>query len=632
MTSSTTHHTFHMSKKQQAALALAALGVVYGDIGTSPLYTMKEVFAGNHPIPLTPENILGILSLILWSLIIVVSVKYVVFIMRADNRGEGGIMALIALALHSAKGNPKQYRAIMLAGLLGAGMFYGDGMVTPAMSVLSALEGLTVATPAFQPFIIPMTLLVLFLLFFFQRRGTASVGALFGPVMMIWFSTLALMGLYNVAASPEVFRAINPLYGIRFLVENRGIAIVAMGAVVLSVTGAEALYADMGHFGSKPIRQAWFGFVLPSLVINYFGQGALLFADPSVVDNPFYHMAPDWLLFPLVGLATLATVIASQAVISGAFSVSRQAMQLGFLPRFEVQYTSEKQQGQVYLPGVNWGLFVAVVILVLGFKSTNNLAAAYGIAVTGDMVITSILATIVAAKSWGWGWSRAMGLFAVFLAVELTFLFANVLKIPDGGWFPLAAGSIVFLLMSTWKRGGQMLTERTSGEAIELESFIDALLVSMPSRVPGNAVFMTSNNERVPNAMLHNLMHNKVLHERVLVVSVQVFDVPYVPEIDRVEIHKLKGDFYRVNVQYGFKDEPDIPAALALCESQGLPINMMETSFFLGRATLVPKHGSEMVFWREKLFVFMFRNASSATSFYKIPTNRVVELGTQVVL
>ncbi len=632
MTSSTTHHTFHMSKKQQAALALAALGVVYGDIGTSPLYTMKEVFAGNHPIPLTPENILGILSLILWSLIIVVSIKYVVFIMRADNRGEGGIMALIALALHSAKGNPKQYRAIMLAGLLGAGMFYGDGMVTPAMSVLSALEGLTVATPAFQPFIIPMTLLVLFLLFFFQRRGTASVGALFGPVMMIWFSTLALMGLYNVAASPEVFRAINPLYGIRFLVENRGIAIVAMGAVVLSVTGAEALYADMGHFGSKPIRQAWFGFVLPSLVINYFGQGALLFADPSVVDNPFYHMAPDWLLFPLVGLATLATVIASQAVISGAFSVSRQAMQLGFLPRFEVQYTSEKQQGQVYLPGVNWGLFVAVVILVLGFKSTNNLAAAYGIAVTGDMVITSILATIVAAKSWGWGWSRAMGLFAVFLAVELTFLFANVLKIPDGGWFPLAAGSIVFLLMSTWKRGGQMLTERTSGEAIELESFIDALLVSMPSRVPGNAVFMTSNNERVPNAMLHNLMHNKVLHERVLVVSVQVFDVPYVPEIDRVEIHKLKGDFYRVNVQYGFKDEPDIPAALALCESQGLPIDMMETSFFLGRATLVPKHGSEMVFWREKLFVFMFRNASSATSFYKIPTNRVVELGTQVVL
>ena len=626
------HDSRKKSRKQQAALALAALGVVYGDIGTSPLYTMKEVFAGIHPIPLVPENILGILSLILWSLIVVVSIKYVVFIMRADNRGEGGIMALIALALHGAKGNRKQQRMIMLAGLLGAGMFYGDGMVTPAMSVLSALEGLNVATPALQPFVIPLTLAILFFLFYFQRRGTASVGALFGPVMMVWFSTLGLMGLYNIAASLEVLKAVNPVYAIRFLIENRGVAVVAMGAVVLAVTGAEALYADMGHFGSRPIRQAWFGFVLPALVLNYFGQGALLLADPSVVDNPFYHMAPDWLLLPLVGLATLATVIASQAVISGAFSVSRQAMQLGFLPRFEVQYTSEKQQGQVYLPGVNWGLFVAVVILVLGFKSTNNLAAAYGIAVTGDMVITSVLATIVAAKSWGWGWPRAMALFALFLAVELTFLFANVLKIPDGGWFPLAAGATVFLLMSTWKRGGQMLTERTSGEAVEIESFIDALLVSMPSRVPGNAVFMTSNNERVPNAMLHNLMHNKVLHERVLVVSVQVFDVPYVPEIDRVEIHKLKGDFYRVNVQYGFKDEPDIPAALALCESQGLPINMMETSFFLGRATLVPKHGSEMVFWREKLFVFMFRNASSATSFYKIPTNRVVELGTQVVL
>ena len=626
------HDSRKKSRKQQAALALAALGVVYGDIGTSPLYTMKEVFAGIHPIPLVPENILGILSLILWSLIVVVSIKYVVFIMRADNRGEGGIMALIALALHGAKGNRKQQRMIMLAGLLGAGMFYGDGMVTPAMSVLSALEGLNVATPALQPFVIPLTLAILFFLFYFQRRGTASVGALFGPVMMVWFSTLGLMGLYNIAASLEVLKAVNPVYAIRFLIENRGVAVVAMGAVVLAVTGAEALYADMGHFGSRPIRQAWFGFVLPALVLNYFGQGALLLADPSVVDNPFYHMAPDWLLLPLVGLATLATVIASQAVISGAFSVSRQAMQLGFLPRFEVQYTSEKQQGQVYLPGVNWGLFVAVVILVLGFKSTNNLAAAYGIAVTGDMVITSVLATIVAAKSWGWGWPRAMALFALFLAVELTFLFANVLKIPDGGWFPLAAGATVFLLMSTWKRGGQMLTERTSGEAVEIESFIDALLVSMPSRVPGNAVFMTSNNERVPNAMLHNLMHNKVLHERVLVVSVQVFDVPYVPEIDRVEIHKLKGDFYRVNVQYGFKDKPDIPAALALCESQGLPVDMMETSFFLGRATLVPKHGSEMVFWREKLFVFMFRNASSATSFYKIPSNRVVELGTQVVL
>ena len=620
------------SKTQQAALALAALGVVYGDIGTSPLYTMKEVFSGNHPIPLTPDNVLGILSLIVWALIVIVSIKYVVFIMRADNRGEGGIMALIALALHDAKGNPKRERWIMLVGLLGAGMFYGDGMVTPAISVLSALEGLDVATPAFKPYVIPMTLLVLFLLFFFQKRGTASVGALFGPVMMLWFSTLAVLGAVSLVSNPVVLKALNPIYGLRFLFENRGLAIVAMGAVVLAITGAEALYADMGHFGARPIRQAWFGFVIPSLIINYFGQGALLLTDPGSVDNPFYHLAPDWALLPLVVLSTAATVIASQAVISGAFSVTRQAMQLGFVPRFEVKYTSEREQGQIYLPGVNWGLFLAVVILVLGFQSTNNLAGAYGIAVTGDMVITSTLAIVVAARGWGWGWQRAVALFACFLVVELTFLYANVLKIPDGGWFPLMIGSLVFLLMSTWKRGGQLLSSRTSGEAIDLDIFIDALMISPPTRVEGTAVFLTSRNDRVPNSMLHNLMHNKVLHERVLVVSVEVFDVPYVPEIDRVEIHQLKGNFYRLNVQYGFKDDPNIPQALALCAQQGLEIDMMSTSFFLGRATLVPKIGSEMAYWREKLFVLLFRNASSATSFYKIPTNRVVELGSQVVL
>ena len=620
------------SKAQQAALALAALGVVYGDIGTSPLYTMKEVFAGNHPIPLTPDNVLGILSLIVWALIVIVSIKYVVFIMRADNRGEGGIMALIALALHDAKGNPKRERLIMLVGLLGAGMFYGDGMVTPAISVLSALEGLDVATPAFKPYVIPVTLLVLFFLFFFQKRGTASVGALFGPIMMLWFATLATLGAVSLMTNPVVLNALNPMYGLRFLMENRGLAIVAMGAVVLAITGAEALYADMGHFGSRPIRQAWFGFVIPSLVINYLGQGALLLADPESIDNPFYHLAPEWALLPLVGLSTAATVIASQAVISGAFSVTRQAMQLGFVPRFEVKFTSEKEQGQIYLPGVNWGLFLAVVVLVLGFQSTNNLAGAYGIAVTGDMVITSTLAIVVAARGWGWGWKRATALFACFLVIELTFLYANVLKIPDGGWFPLMIGSLVFLLMSTWKRGGQLLSSRTSGEAIDLDVFIDALLISPPTRVEGTAVFLTSRNDRVPNSMLHNLMHNKVLHERVLVVSVEVFDVPYVPEIDRVEIHKLKGNFYRLNVQYGFKDDPNIPAALSLCAQQGLEIDMMSTSFFLGRATLVPRIGSEMAYWRERLFVLLFRNSSSATSFYKIPSNRVVELGTQVVL
>ncbi len=626
------HSSAESGKSSLIALALAALGVVYGDIGTSPLYTMKEVFAGNHPIPLSPASVLGILSLILWSLIVIVSVKYVVFIMRADNRGEGGIMALIALALQDAKGNSKREKTIMVVGLLGAGMFYGDGMVTPAISVLSALEGLEVATPAFKPFVIPLTLLVLFVLFYFQRKGTASVGALFGPVMVLWFATLAVLGLYNLIEHPGVLKAMNPAYGLEFLFTNPSIALVAMGAVVLSVTGAEALYADMGHFGRQPIRLAWFGFVLPALILNYFGQGALILAEPQTVLNPFYHMAPDWALYPLVGLSTLATVIASQAVISGAFSVTRQAMQLGFVPRFEVQFTSDKAQGQIYLPGINWGLFVAVVILVLGFKSTNNLAAAYGIAVTGDMVITSLLASIVAARVWGWGWSRASALFACFFVIELGFLVANLLKIPDGGWFPLAAGALVFTLMATWKRGRQVLAERLSGESIELDAFIDALLVSMPLRVPGTAVFMNSNVDGVPHAMLHNLMHNKVLHQRVLVVSAQMLDVPYVPDTERVVVGKLKGDFYSVIVRYGFKDEPDIPLALALCAKHGLVLEMMETSFFLGRETLIPRLGTDMALWREKLFIAMFRNAGSATSFFKIPSNRVVELGTQVVL
>jgi len=626
------HGASQPSKSRLAALSLAALGVVYGDIGTSPLYTLKEVFAGNHPIPHSPENVLGILSLILWSLIVIVSIKYVIFIMRADNRGEGGIMALIALALQDAKDNPRRQMMITLCGILGAAMFYGDGMVTPAMSVVSAVEGLEVATPVLKPFIIPITLVVLFILFFFQRKGTASIGGLFGPVMVLWFSTLAALGVLNLLNNPGVLAAINPAYGVSFLFHNSSIAIVAMGAVVLSVTGAEALYADMGHFGRRPIQLAWFCFVLPALLLNYFGQGALIIAHPEAIQNPFYLSAPTWALYPLIGLSTVATVIASQAVISGAFSVTRQAMQLGFVPRVEVQHTSEKEQGQIYLPGVNWGLMLAVAVLVLGFKSSNNMAAAYGIAVTGDMVITSILACIVAAKVWGWGWNRAILLFACFLTVELTFLFANIEKIPDGGWFPLAVGVAVFTLMTTWKRGRQLLAERLSGEGIELALFIDALLVSMPTRVAGTSVFMNSDPNAVPHAMMHNLMHNKVLHERVVIVSVQMFDVPYVPEIDRVEVHKLKGDFYSVIVQYGFKDEPDIPHALALCADQGLALEMMETSFFLGRETLIPKLNSDMALWREKIFIAMFRNAGSATSFFKIPSNRVVELGTQVVL
>ena len=626
------HDSVQTTKSRLAALSLAALGVVYGDIGTSPLYAVKEVFAGNHPIPLTEANVLGSLSLFFWALIIVVSLKYVAFIMRADNRGEGGIMALIALALHEAQDKLGRQKAIMIIGILGAAMFYGDGMVTPAISVLSAVEGLEIVTPSLKAFIIPITLVVLFCLFLIQRRGTATVGVLFGPVMLVWFSTLALLGLWNVLANPHVLLAINPLYGIQFLLANKAMALVAMGNVVLAVTGAEALYADMGHFGRKPIQLAWFSFVLPALVLNYFGQGALILGDPSTVTNPFYNSAPEWAVMPLVLLATVATVIACQAVISGAFSVTRQAMQLGFVPRMEVQHTSDKEQGQIYLPGVNWGLFGAVAVLVLGFKSSNNLAAAYGIAVTGDMVITSLLATVVAAKVWGWGWSRAVLLFTGFLVVELTFLTANILKIPDGGWFPLVVGVFVFILMTTWKRGRQLLSDRLKGESLQLLPFIDSIAVAPPTRVPGTAVFLNADPNGVPHAMLHNLMHNKVLHERVIVVSAKIFDVPYVPEIDRVEVHKLKENFFQVIVQYGFKDEPDIPQALSQCADCGLTFEMLETSFFLGRETLIPRLGSEMAFWREKLFVALFRNAGSATSFFKIPSNRVVELGTQVVL
>jgi len=626
------HHEADSSGKRFAALALAALGVVYGDIGTSPLYAVKEVFAGNHPIPVTVGNIYGSLSLFFWALVIVVSIKYVSFIMRADNRGEGGIMALIALALHTAQDKPKQTRLIMIFGVLGAAMFYGDGMVTPAISVLSAVEGLEVITPAFKSFVIPITMIVLFVLFFVQRSGTAKVGAFFGPVMMLWFTVLALLGLHNIVAHPAILMAVNPLFGIEFLLENKAMSLVAMGNVVLAVTGAEALYADMGHFGRKPISRAWFAFVLPALVLNYFGQGALILAEPEAAKNPFFLSAPDWALIPLVALATLATVIASQAVISGAFSVTRQAMQLGFVPRMEVQHTSEKEQGQIYLPAVNWGLMVAVMILVLGFKSSNNLAAAYGIAVTGDMVITSILATVVVAKVWKWGWFKAGLLFASFLSVELVFLAANVLKIPDGGWFPLIAGMVVFILMMTWKRGRQLLSERLKGERLELSLFLDSLGSSMPTRVAGTSVFLNADPKGVPHALLHNLMHNKVLHERVVLLSVLFFDVPYVPDIDRVEVHRLKENFWSVVIHYGFKDDPNVPEALALCADAGLEFSPLETSYFIGRETLIPRLGSEMAFWREKIFVAMFRNAGSATAFFKIPSNRVVELGTQVVL
>ncbi len=616
------------------SLALGALGVVYGDIGTSPLYTLKEVFAPSpHQLPASPDNILGILSLVLWSLIIVVSIKYVVFIMRADNRGEGGIMALIALALREARDNPKRQRMIMMFGILGACMFYGDGMVTPAISVLSAVEGLEVAAPALHAYIVPISLTVLFILFLVQRHGTARVGTLFGPVMVVWFFVLAVLGINSIVQTPEVLQAANPVYAFQLFASHKWLAFIALGAVVLAVTGGEALYADMGHFGRRPIQIAWFGFVLPGLLLNYFGQGALLLREPEAINNPFYHLAPDWALYPMIALATLATVIASQAVITGAFSVTRQAMQLGYVPRMQVQHTSEQEKGQIYIPAINWALLAAVVILVLGFRSSGNMAAAYGIAVTGDMVITSILATFVFSRALGWGWAKAIALFSIFLVVDLAFFGANLLKIADGGWFPLLAGFAIFVLMTTWKRGRQLLYQRMEGDALALEPFIESLGYGDMARVPGTAVFLTPNPKGVPQALLHNLKHNKVLHERVILATVIIQDIPYVAEDERVQQDALPNDFHRITIFYGFMDEPDLPRDLALsCTQHGFELDMMDTSFFIGRETLIPRVGSEMCLWREKLFVSMFRNAGSATHFFKLPPNRVVELGAQIRL
>ena len=626
-------HPAPSDRKHFNALALAALGVVYGDIGTSPLYALKEVFGNaHHPVPITPDNVLGILSVVFWALMLVVSCKYVLFILHADNRGEGGIMALMALALRKEKAGSWQRRVIVILGLFGAALFYGDGAITPAVSVLSAVEGLEVITPAFKPFVIPLALIVLIFLFFIQRRGTASVGKLFGPVMMVWFGVLALLGLINIVAEPGVMRALNPAWGVAFFFANPGLAFLSLGAVVLVLTGGEALYADMGHFGRKPIQLAWFAMVLPALLINYFGQGALLLADPAAIENPFYLLAPDWALLPLVILATVATVIASQAVISGAFSMTLQAMQLGYLPRFQVRHTSESEMGQIYLPAINWLLLVAVIALVLGFGSSSNLAAAYGIAVTGTMLITNLLVFVVARDQWGWKSWQAFVCVLPFVLIDLAFFSANSTKIFAGGWFPLAFGLAVFAVLTTWKRGREVLHEKLGQDAIDLAPFIQSLSLGGATRVPGTAVFLTGRPQGVPRAMLHSLKHYKVLHERMVIVTIRIFDVPYVPEIDRVEVTDLGESFWQVTVQYGFKDEPDLPLALEKCAHFGLEFEMMDTSFFLGRETLVPRFGGEMAYWRVLLFALMFRNASSLTAFFKIPSNRVVELGSQVVI
>ena len=623
--------THNSQKPALPALALAALGVVFGDIGTSPLYTMKEVFAvGHHPLTLNAANVYGILSLITWALILIVSIKYVAFIMRADNRGEGGIMALLALASRNAKQGSTKQRNIMLLGILGACMFYADGMITPAISVLSAVEGLEVAAPSLHQAIVPITLVVLFGLFWAQSKGTAIMGAFFGPIMLLWFGTLGALGAINIAHDTSILAALNPAYAIGFFAHQPWIAFVALGAVVLAVTGAEALYADMGHFGRFPIRLTWFGFVLPALLLNYFGQGALILHDAEAVKNPFYLLAPEWALFPLIGLATLATVIASQAVITGAFSVSRQALQLGYLPRMHIQHTSESTQGQVYMPRVNWSLMIGVMALVVTFKSSGNLAAAYGIAVTGDMVITTLLAAVVFHEIWGWSRLRTGLLVALFLVVDLAFFSANVLKIPDGGWVPLLIGIIIFTLMLTWKMGRSLLYSRLKNEAMAIEPFIEAIGAHPPTRVPGTALFMTPNPAGVPSAMLHNLKHNKVLHEKVVILTVRFLDFPHSTHEERVVVENLPHGFNRVTINYGFKDEPDLPRDLMLCNEEGLAIDPMDTSYFIGKEILKASGALGMAYWRKKIFIGLFRSAETITNQFKLPPNRVVELGAQV--
>ena len=619
-------------RAQFKTLTLAALGVVFGDIGTSPLYAIREVFASpHHPVPITPDNVLGILSLVFWALMLVISGKYVSFIMRADNRGEGGIMALMALALRDV-GEGKKRNLILVLGLLGAALFYGDCVITPTISVLSAVEGLKIITPAFTPFVIPLALIILVFLFVIQRHGTAKVGKLFGPVMIIWFATLTVLGINSILLEPGVLRALNPAWAFSFFAAHPVLGFFSLGAVVLVITGGEALYADMGHFGRRPIATAWFGMALPALLINYFGQGALLLSNPAAIENPFYLLAPTWALYPMVVLSTAATIIASQAVISGVFSITLQAMQLGYLPRFEVRHTSESQMGQIYLPGINWLLLAAVVAAVIGFGSSSNIAAAYGIAVTGTMFITNLLAFVVVCHEWKWRPSLAVLSLVPFALIDLGFFASNSTKIVDGGWFTLAFGLLVFTVLSTWKRGRQVLQEKLGQDGIQLAPFIESLSLGGTTRVPGTAVFLTGRPDGVPRALLHSLKHYKVLHERMVIVTIRIFDVPCVPDIDRVEVQALGQDFWRVTVQYGFKDEPDLPEALTLCAPHGLEFDMMDTSFFLGRETLIARVSKEMAYWRVLLFSAMFRNATSITAFFRIPSNRVVELGSQVIL
>ncbi|MDB5841654.1 MAG: potassium transporter Kup [Herminiimonas sp.] len=618
------------AKSSLATLTIAAIGIVYGDIGTSPLYTMKEVFSKDHGIALNYDNVLGVVSLIFWALTIIVSLKYVTLVLRANNRGEGGIMALTALAMSSVTQKSRWHYPVMLLGMVGTGLLYGDGVITPAISVLSAIEGLGVATPALTPYVLPLTIMILVALYMLQFKGTAGIGKWFGPIVVVWFTTLAGMGIVNIVLNPEILHAVNPLYALQFLGRNGWLAFVVLGAIVLAVTGAEALYADMGHFGKRPVRLAWFMVAFPALSLNYFGQGALLLSNPDAVSNPFYQQLGPWSIYPLVVLSTMATVIASQATISAAFSITQQAISLGFLPRMRVIYTSDREIGQIYIPLVNWVQLTAVILAVVGFGSSSALASAYGIAATATMLTTTILTFFVVRYKWRYNLLLCWAATGFFFIIDIALFSATSLKIVSGGWFPLVISAFMVTLMLTWKTGRELVFDNLKLHAIPLNDFLQSLFVSPPHRVEGTGIFFRAEGDGVPHAMLHNLLHNKVLHERTVFLTVFNADIPTVSAEDRIQVIPLGHRCFQINVHYGFKDERDIPLALQLCKRDGLEFDMMETSFFIARQTVISRVGGGMAHWREVFFAAMSRNARDAADYFRVPTNRVIELGTQV--
>jgi KUP system potassium uptake protein len=622
---------FFVSRKKSslAALTLGAIGIVYGDIGTSVLYALKVVFESGY-VPLTPDNVYGILSMVFWTITVIVSLKYVTLILRADNNGEGGLIAMLALASNAVNDKPKLRRWLLGVGIFGTAIFYGDGVITPAISVLSAVEGLELLSPAFKPYIMPLALVVIFGLFYVQKNGTSGIGRFFGPICAVWFVTIAVLAIPHIWAHPEVLGAVSPHHALRFIFQHPGTTFVLLGALVLCVTGAEALYADLGHFGKKPIRMAWFALVMPALLINYFGQGAMLIYTPESVTNPFYLMAPKWALVPLVILATAATVIASQALLSAAFSVSKQAIQLGYLPRMQIRHTSVHETGQVYIPAVNWSLFAAIVVAVALFKNSTNLASAYGIAVTTDMLITTVLTFFVIRYTWKLPLALCVGATGIFFVVDLMFFASNALKFVAGGWFPVLIGVVMFTVMMTWKQGRALLNQKLRADAIDLPGFLEAVFISPPARVEGTAVFLTAEPGAVPNALLHNLKHNKVLHEQNLFVTVRSHEVPWIGLDKRLAIESLGHNCWQVVIHYGFKNDPDLPKALEQMRTRGCELEVMTTSYFLSRDVVVPTIGSGMAPWREKLFAQMHHNASGAADFLNLPNNSVVELGSKI--